>query len=94
MPEGFSVREFVAYLVLLLSVLLNLPPLPPLPPLSPSTSSQGREASFSALATAPLFAAKIPVGLLSGYLISTYLPEHGQHPDGQTLWLIIGLLTM
>jgi hypothetical protein len=55
---------------------------------------QGREASFSALAAAPLFAAKVPVGLLSGYLVSTYLPEDGSKPDGQTLWLIVGVLTM
>ena len=56
--------------------------------------SQGREASFSALAAAPLFAAKVPVGLLSGYLVHTYLPEDGSRQDGQTMWLIIGLLTL
>ena len=55
---------------------------------------QGREASFSALAAAPLFAAKVPVGLLSGYLVSTYIAEGDEHPDGQTLWLIVGILTM
>ncbi|KAJ1433376.1 major facilitator superfamily domain-containing protein [Ochromonadaceae sp. CCMP2298] len=64
-----------------------------------SIAPEGREASFSALASAPLFAAKVPVGLLSGYLIATYLPENGeshreQKRDGQTLWLIIGLVTM
>jgi len=57
-------------------------------------STQGREASFSALAAAPLFAAKVPVGLLSGYLVHTYLPEDGSRRDGQTMWLIIGLLTL
>ena len=56
---------------------------------------QGREATFSALAAAPLFAAKIPVGMLSGYLISKYLPDDSsKQQDGQTLWLIIGILTM
>ena len=55
---------------------------------------QGREASFSALAAAPLFAAKVPVGLLSGYLVHKYLPEDGSRKDGRTMWLIIGLLTM
>ena len=58
---------------------------------------KGKEASFSALAAAPLFAAKIPVGLLSGYLVSTYLPENTdghQKADGKMLWLIIGLLTL
>ncbi len=59
------------------------------------TYIQGREATFSALAAAPLFAAKIPVGMLSGYLISKYLPDDDSQPqDGQTLWLIIGILTM
>eukprot|EP01035_Chromulina_nebulosa_P020791 gene20791-26953_t len=54
---------------------------------------EGREASFSALSSAPLFAAKIPVGLMSGYLMSKYLPESGiKH--GQTMWLIIGLVTL
>ena len=30
---------------------------------------------------------------MSGYLVATYLPEHGRQ-DGQTMWLIIGLLTL
>ena len=55
---------------------------------------QGEEASFSALASAPIFAAQVPVGLLSGYLVSTYLSEDRKHPDGQTLWLIIALVTL
>jgi POT family proton-dependent oligopeptide transporter len=56
---------------------------------------KGKEATFSSLAAAPLFAAKIPVGLLSGYLISTYLPEDKtEKPNGPMLWLIIGLLTV
>ena len=54
---------------------------------------QGKEATFSALATAPLFVATIPVGLMSGYLLSTYVPESGErHP--QTMWLIIGCVTL
>jgi hypothetical protein len=57
--------------------------------------SQGKEASFSALASAPLFAAKIPVGLMSGYLLSKYVPEDESQPrEPQMMWLIIGLLTM
>jgi hypothetical protein len=57
--------------------------------------SQGKEASFSALASAPLFAAKIPVGLMSGYLLSKYVPEDESQPrDPQMMWLIIGILTM
>lgn len=56
---------------------------------------EGRESSFSALASAPLFAAKIPVGLMSGLLLHRYLPEEEdgkQRP--QTMWLIIGLMTI
>jgi hypothetical protein len=69
-----------------------------------SIAPQGREATFSALAAAPLFAAKIPVGLLSGYLLSHYLPEdesggnsygsEERKKNGQLLWLIVGLLTI
>eukprot|EP01039_Chlorochromonas_danica_P000367 gene367-396_t len=59
-----------------------------------SIAPEGKEASFSALASAPIFAAQVPVGLLSGYLISTYLPEDGSREDGKTLWLIVGLLTL
>eukprot|EP01033_Poteriospumella_lacustris_P011346 gene11346-8068_t len=66
-----------------------------------SIAPQGREATFSALAAAPLFAAKIPVGLLSGYLLSHYLPEDDtdisareRSRDGQMLWFIVGLLTI
>ena len=60
-----------------------------------SVAPHGREATFSALATAPLFAAKIPVGLLGGYLLQTYMPE-GDERDRQPhkLWLVIGSLTL
>lgn len=58
-----------------------------------SVSPKGREASFAALAAAPLFLAKVPVGLLSGYLVSKYIPEEGPGRP-QMLWLIIGLLTL
>ena len=65
-----------------------------------SIAPEGREASFSALASAPLFAAKIPVGLMSGYLLQTYLPEEDEegedevHQRPKTMWLIIGLMTL
>lgn len=56
---------------------------------------EGREASFSALASAPLFAAKIPVGLMSGYLLSTYIDEDGcDEKRAQLMWLIIALCTL
>ena len=58
-----------------------------------SIAPEGREATFAALAAAPLFAAKVPVGLMSGYLISKYMPEDG-HQNGQMLWFIIGITTL
>jgi hypothetical protein len=58
-----------------------------------SIAPNGQEASFAALAAAPLFAAKIPVGLLSGYLLNTYCPEGGPN-RGQIMWLIIGIVTL
>lgn len=58
-----------------------------------SVAPEGKEAMFTALATAPLFAAKVPVGLLSGVLMKTFIPEHGKQRP-QTLWLIIGMLTL
>tara|TARA_A100001015_G_scaffold283560_1_gene348984 strand:+ start:1253 stop:2164 length:912 start_codon:yes stop_codon:yes gene_type:complete len=60
---------------------------------SMSIAPKGREATFGALASAPLFAAKVPVGLLSGYLLETYMPETGQRRP-KMLWLIIMLTTL
>jgi hypothetical protein len=60
-----------------------------------SIAPEGREASFSALASAPLFAAKIPVGLMSGYLLAKYVPEdEDEKRQPKMLWLYIGLLTI
>lgn len=59
-----------------------------------SIAPEGREASFAALAAAPLFAAKVPVGLMSGYLLSTYVPEDGNKDNAYMLWLIVGLMTL
>lgn len=58
-----------------------------------SVAPDGQEAAFSALASAPLFAAKVPVGLLSGWLLETFCPESGQK-RGSTLWAIVGLVTL
>jgi hypothetical protein len=61
---------------------------------------QGREASFSALSSAPLFAAKIPVGMMSGILLATYVPEPDDDDErcnesrAQVMWLIIAIVTM
>lgn len=58
-----------------------------------SVAPDGQEAAFSALASAPLFAAKVPVGLLSGWLLETFCPENGPK-RGNVLWGIIALVTL
>jgi hypothetical protein len=49
--------------------------------------------TYMALSSAPLFLAKLPVGFLSGYLLSRYCPEEGER-HSKTMWLIIGVLTL
>ena len=53
-------------------------------------SQEGREGTYMALASSPVFLAKFPAGLLSGFLLQTYCPEIGPH-HSKTMWLIIGL---
>jgi len=61
-----------------------------------SVSEEGREGTYMALSSAPLFLAKLPVGVLSGVLLTKYCPEtleEGQERHSRLMWLIIGLLT-
>lgn len=58
-----------------------------------SVAPKGREGTYTAVASIPLFASKVPTGLLSGYLLETYCPKDGPC-HGQTLWLIIMLFTL
>lgn len=61
-----------------------------------SVSEEGREGTYMALSSAPLFLAKLPVGILSGILLEKYCPEtlqDGQERQSRMMWLIIGLLT-
>jgi hypothetical protein len=62
-----------------------------------SICPEGREGTFMALSSAPLFLAKLPVGFLSGILLQRYCPPILQEDDderhSQTMWFIIGLLT-
>jgi hypothetical protein len=61
-----------------------------------SVCPEGREGTFMALSSAPLFLAKLPVGFLSGILLQRYCPltlDDGEERHSQTMWLIIGLLT-
>lgn len=57
-----------------------------------SVVKEGREGTYMALSSAPLFLAKLPVGFMSGYLLVEYCPEQGER-HSKTMWLIIGLTT-
>ena len=57
-----------------------------------SVSEEGREGTYMALSSAPLFLAKLPVGFLSGYLLQKYCPADGERRS-KLMWLIIGMTT-
>eukprot|EP00887_Chlorella_sp_A99_P006636 scaffold3.g6636.t1 len=48
---------------------------------SMAVAPQGREGIFTSLASAPLFAATLPTGMLSGWLLQRYCPDRGQCVD-------------
>lgn len=67
---------------------------------SMEAAPDGREGLFTALASAPLFAAKLPTGALSGWLLETHCAGNGPCPgaaagncDGRALWGIIAAVT-
>merc|ERR1712217_259096 len=51
------------------------------------------EGTFAAMGSAPIFLAKLPVGILSGYLLQEYCPKTGPR-DSTTMWWIIFLITI
>jgi POT family proton-dependent oligopeptide transporter len=53
---------------------------------------EGREGTYMALSSAPLFLAKLPVGFMSGYLLHEYCPEEGPR-NSKMMWFIIGITT-
>lgn len=57
-----------------------------------SVAKEGREGTYMALSSAPLFLVKLPVGMMSGYLLQKYCPEEGPR-ESRLMWLIIGLTT-
>lgn len=61
--------------------------------LTVSMAPEGREGTFVAMGSAPMFLAKFPVGLLSGYLLQQYCPEEGPR-QSQTMWGIIFAMTI
>ncbi len=58
-----------------------------------SIAPRGREATYVSLSALPYFFAKFLVGPTSGYLLATYVPEHGARAPG-VMWAIIGLSTI
>lgn len=54
---------------------------------------KGREASYMGLTHLPMFAAKPVVGLMSGWLLSTYCPETGDRQAG-IMWTIVFATTL
>ena len=62
-----------------------------------TVAPEGREGTFMALSSAPLFLAKLPVGVISGVLLQKYCPENledGEERHSKTMWLIIGLMSI
>ncbi|MBI5243541.1 MAG: MFS transporter [Elusimicrobia bacterium] len=54
---------------------------------------KGQEGSYMALSLLPYFVAKFFVGSVSGFLLARYCPASGPR-DSQTMWLIIGIMSM
>ncbi len=81
---------------------------PPWYAYSMAVAPDGREGLFTALASAPLFAAKLPTGALSGWLLHSFCPGNGPCPgpgdpgpvpapgacDPRTLWGVITAITL
>merc|ERR1719469_1026828 len=61
--------------------------------LTVSMAPEGREGTFAAMGSAPIFLAKLPVGLLSGYLLQEYCPKEGPR-DSEMMWWVIFLITI
>jgi len=60
--------------------------------LTVSMAPEGREGTFAAMGSAPIFLAKLPVGVLSGWLLQEYCPKVGDR-NSQMMWWIIFLIT-
>jgi len=81
---------------------------PPWYTYSMQAAPDGHEGLFTALASAPLFAAKLPTGALSGWLLEHHCPGNGPCPgpgdpgpvpapgacDPRTLWGVIAAITL
>ena len=81
---------------------------PPWYSYSMAVAPDGHEGLFTALASAPLFAAKLPTGALSGWLLARFCPGNGPCPgpgdpgpvpspggcDPRSLWGVITAITL
>merc|ERR1719330_433207 len=61
--------------------------------LTVSMAPEGREGTFVAMGSAPIFLAKLPVGILSGYLLEEFCPKEGPR-NSEMMWWIIFLITI
>jgi len=60
--------------------------------LTVSMAPEGREGTFVALGSAPIFLAKLPVGFLSGYLLEAFCPKEGPR-DSTKMWWVLFCIT-
>jgi MFS family permease len=58
-----------------------------------AVSPPGREGTYGALATTPIFLSTFFAGGFSGHLLQVYCP-HSKHCDGFTIWLMVFLCTL
>lgn len=58
-----------------------------------SVAKEGREGTYGALSSAPLFLAKLPVGFMSGYLLEKFCPKEGERRS-KMMWFIVGMTTV
>jgi len=59
--------------------------------LTVSMAPEGREGTFVALGSAPIFLAKLPVGFLSGYLLQAFCPKEGPRDSTKMWWVLFGI---
>eukprot|EP00744_Colponema_vietnamica_P001006 GILI01001728.1.p1 GENE.GILI01001728.1~~GILI01001728.1.p1 ORF type:complete len:499 (-),score=93.05 GILI01001728.1:441-1937(-) len=56
-------------------------------------AERGREGTYMALASAPMFMATLLTGLMSGKLLSAFCPAHGPR-HSEYMWMVVGVISM
>uniref|UniRef100_A0A0G4IFI8 Major facilitator superfamily (MFS) profile domain-containing protein n=1 Tax=Chromera velia CCMP2878 TaxID=1169474 RepID=A0A0G4IFI8_9ALVE len=59
-----------------------------------SVAEKGREGTYIALSSAPLFLATLLTGGMSGWMIETFCPEHGGRRRPEMMWLLISAMSI